>query len=102
MGEKLNHKAEIRTKMEKIDISNGVSQKEAVIIAQNYLIEEGFDEKDINIYKATAEDSQLFDKCWAIAFDATYKTKSESSLEWYVIHIDKKTGKIKSHGWGPS
>jgi hypothetical protein len=103
MGGALNYKAEIKAKFKKIDISkNGVTKDAAVIIAQDFLIDNGFDIKNIQIYKYTVEDKTLDLKLWIISFDATNKTRKESGLDWYTVQVDKDTGEIKGHGWGPS
>lgn len=102
MGGGPNYKAEIKAKFKNVDISDGVNKNEAIIIAQNFLIDNKFDIKDIRISKYTIEDKPINQKLWVISFDATDKTRKESGLEWYTIQIDKDTGEIKGHGWGPS
>lgn len=102
MGEKPNQKAEIKAKMKNIDKSDGISKAEAIVIAQNYLIDEDYSDKDVIIYKATVTDSQLVTNCWRVIFNATRKTILENGLKWFAIDVDKNTGEIKSQGWGPS
>lgn len=102
MGGRPNYKTEIREKFKEVNIADGVSKEEAIIIAQSHVIENGFELKDISILKPDAGKSGLVDGCWAVGFDASLKIKWKQGLKWYTVHIDKETGKIKAEGWGPS
>ncbi|MDD2751565.1 MAG: hypothetical protein PHN59_00330 [Candidatus Omnitrophica bacterium] len=101
MAERPDYRTQIKDKFSRLDLSDGVSKEEAVVIAQNYLIEKGID-KDCNIMKPEVKESQLVDNCWAVGFNAIAKVRSESGLEWFALHIDRTTGEIKGQGWGPS
>ena len=90
-----------RAKLREIDPSDGISKAEAVIIAQNYLLDHGLD-RECDLTRSTVGESGLHENCWAVSFDATSKVKAESGLNWYALDIDKKTGQIKSSGWGPT
>ena len=95
-----------RAKLQQVNFSDGISKEEAIIIAQNYLIEQGYFEKgsqkEIAIGKPKVSDSPLIKECWVVGFPTTWQARLESGLTELVIHIDKKTGKIKSEGWRPS
>lgn len=102
MGKKIDYKTEIKEKIKQVDVSDGVSKEEAVTIAQNYMLEESFNVKDvIDFLKPKVGNSGLIKGCWAIIFHSTFKVRMKSGLKWYTVHIDKKTGEIKSQGWGP-
>lgn len=101
MAEKPDYRIQIKDKFSQLDLSDGVSKEEAVVIAQNYLIEKGID-KDCNILKPEVKESKLVDNCWAVGFNAAARVRSESGLEWFALHIDRNTGEIKGQGWGPS
>ena len=89
-----------RAKLQQIDLSDGVSKEEAIIIAQNYLIDEKADGV-FAITKPRIEDSALIEGCWAVSFSRTWREQLEHGPLWSVVHIDKKTGKIKSSGGWP-
>lgn len=95
-----------KAQLQRIDLSDGVSEEEAVIIAQNYLVEQGYFEKgsqkEIAIEKPKVSDSPLVQECWVVSFPTTWRVRLESGLTSLTIHIDKKTGKIRSEGWRPS
>ena len=98
-----------RAQLRQIDFSDGVSKDEAIVIAQNHLIDGGADE-EVLLSKPSVEDSRFtvdgagrpLAPCWMVRFDATLKVRLESGLKWYSVDIDKKTGQIKVSGWGPS
>ena len=99
------YKARLKT----VDLSDGVSKEEAIIIAQNHLIDGGAD-KEVSLSRPSVKNSDFtldgaghpLPPCWEVRFNATWKVRLESGLKWYEVHIDKKTGQIKSSGWGPS
>ena len=95
-----------RARLKEVDLTDGVNKEEAIIIAQNYLIEQGYfwkgSQKEIAIEKPKVDDSPLIKESWVVGFPTTWRERLESGLTWLVIHIDKKTGQIKSEGWRPS
>lgn len=90
-----------KAKAQQVDLSDGVSKEEAVIIAKNYAIEKREDDRCI-ISRPHVEESSLIDGCWSIKFPTTWRVRLSQGLKWAEIHIDKKTGQIKASGWGPS
>jgi hypothetical protein len=102
MGERPDYKSQIKEKFKTIDLSDGVSKEEAAIIAQNFLIDDGFELKDVNILKPQVVESGLIEGCWAVTFNTSFKIKHSQGLNWYTVDIDKKTGEIKAKGFGPS
>lgn len=95
----------IKENYQQLDFSDGISKNEAIIIAQYDLIKDEGKDWDLNIKKPRVKESGLKDvigDCWAVIFDANLKMKFKSGLKWYTIHVDKKTGEIRSRGWGPS
>jgi len=107
MGEKPDYKTEIQEKYRQLNLSDGVSKEEAIIIAQNYMIEEGFDRRYI-LMKPNVEESG-FEKYWKVTFRATYAESVKKAnifgligmFKWWIsIRIDKKTGEIITVG-GP-
>jgi len=98
-----------RAKLHHIDRTDGISKEEAIIIAQNHLIEGGTD-KEVALSKPSVEDSRFtvdgaghpLAPCWEVRFNATWKVRLESGLKWVRVLVDKKTGQIKSSVWGPS
>jgi len=101
MGEKPNHKAEIKAKMKNIDISDGVGKEEAVILAQNYLLDNGLDNLLVTS-KPSVENSSIKEGYWLIIFPTIKSVRSTQGLEWGSFRVDKKTGKVVYLGEGPS
>jgi len=102
MGVNLNYKEQIKEKYKNIDLSDGVSKEEAIIIAQNYLIGEELD-KICDI--ATGEvvgDMYNNPGYWHVSFSATHKVKREQGLKWASVYVNKRTGEVKYGGEGPS
>ena len=102
MGAPKDWEGKIEKQYQKINTADGISKDEASLIAQNFLIEDGFTLSQVNILKPKVYESSLVDGCWAVGFDASFKVRWEQGLKWYSLHIDKKTGQIKSQGWGPA
>ncbi|MDP3722678.1 MAG: hypothetical protein Q8R91_04175 [Candidatus Omnitrophota bacterium] len=98
-----------RSRLKAVDPSDGINKEEAIIIAQNHLIEGGAD-KEVALSKPSVEDSRFtvdgaghpLPPCWEVHFNATWKVRLESGLKWVRVLVDKKTGQIKVSGWGPS
>ena len=98
-----------RNKLKSVDPSNGISKEEAMIIAQNDLIDDGTD-KFCALSKPSIGDSRFtvdgtghtLPPCWEVHFNATLKMRLKSGLRWFRVLIDKKTGQVESSGWGPS
>ena len=90
-----------RSKLKSVSPSDGVSKDEAIIIAQNHLIENGY--KDgYAISSPSVGNSSLIEGCWVVEFPTTLSVRLQQGLRWLRVHVDKKTGQIKSSGWGPS
>ena len=102
MGERPDYKIQIKEKLKEVDFSDGVSKEEAIIIAQNYLLEKKVKLENMNFIKPKVGESDLIKGCWAVVFAARFKFKMESGLQWFIIDVDKKTGEIKTWGWGPA
>lgn len=98
-----------RAKLQQVDRTDGISKEEAIIIAQNHLIDGGAD-KEVTLSKPSIGDSRFtvdgagrpLAPCWEVRFNATWKVQLESGLKWAAVDVDKKTGQIKVSGWGPS
>jgi hypothetical protein len=79
---------------------HGISKEEAIIIAQNNLIDTG-GAGNCYIHKPKVRDSKTYPNCWMVEFSTTFRVKIKHGLEYYVFHIDKASGEIKSFSWGP-
>lgn len=104
MGDKTDYKTQIKEKLKQVDISDGVSKEEAIIIAQNHMIDEGIEKTcDLRSAEVFAEDDPYWDKnTWHISFKTTFKERLRSGSKWITVNVDKKTGKVEISGWGPS
>lgn len=96
--------SQVKENFKNINLSDGVSKEEAILIAQYDLIKEEDEGKGwgLNIKKPRIEESWLAKGCWSVIFNANLGVKLKSGLKWYAIDVDKKTGEIKVRGWGPS
>ncbi len=98
-----------RAKLQQVNFADGISKEEAVIIAQNNLIDDGTD-KSCVLSRFSVKDTGFtvdgagrpLAPCWEVRFNATLKTQLRSGLKWFSVLVDKKTGQIKVSGWGPS
>lgn len=104
MGEKPDYKTEIREKFEKINLEDGVSKEEAIIAAQNYMLEnDGEADYIISSGEIFAENDPYWNKeSWHISFKTKSSFRVRTGMEWAVLNVDKKTGKVTSGGGGPS
>ena len=102
MGKKMDYREEIKEKLRDVDIHDGINKEEAIIIAQNDIISNNIGDSKLNIHKPKVVESQLVEGCWRVIFKARFSVKMKNWLFWYVVEVDKKSGEIKSHGWGPS
>ena len=98
-----------RAQLQQVNLTDGVSKEEAIIIAQNNLIDDGTD-KSCVLSRSSVKDTGFtvdgaghpLAPCWEVRFNATWKVRLESGLKWCEVLVDKKTGQIKVSGWGPS
>lgn len=93
----MRDKSAYKTRLKEINITDGVDGKEAIIIAQNYLIGERLD-KNCIIFWPKAKDSFLYDNAWTVNFPPSIKVIFNTPFA-FQVHIDKKTGKVISAGW---
>jgi hypothetical protein len=91
-----------REKLKEVNISDGVSKEEAIIIAQNYIIDkikEGGDfYKKLGISKPEFSDDSKYKnqlkENWVILFPMRYGFLKT----WNVIYVNKQTGKVVDGG----
>lgn len=115
MGDMSNYRAQIKEKYKKVDLSDGVSKEEAIIIAQNYMVEQK--EAFWRVYKLSRPkvvdvdlndpifrklDSAIYKENWVISFPTTLKFRWKTGLKWNTIYVNKTTGKVQYAGEGPS
>lgn len=107
MAERSDYTTEIKEKFKQIDLSDGASKEEAIIIAQNHLIENGLS-KDYVVTRPKVADLHMFNQ-WEVTFKATYGESIKKGnvfgligiFKWWIaVSVDKKTGKVMSTG-GP-
>lgn len=105
-GVNLKKIEQIKRDYTKLDLTDGVSKQEALIIAQYFIANDSSTlSSNVNLGSGKVMESGLKDvigDCWAVAFDAKMKFRWQTGLKWFTIHIDKVTGKIKTTGWDPS
>lgn len=82
---------------DKIDLSDGVNKKEAIIFAKNYIIKKGLEE-NVVIFKLKVQESRLFKACWSVCFPPSSKIRERIPFN-FIVDVDKKTGEIKLAGW---
>ena len=90
-----------KAKLQQLDLTDGVSKEEAIVIVQNYLLRNSY--KDgYKISRPRINDSTIVKGCWAVVFPTTWSVRLGQGLKWLEVDVDKTTGEIKSVGWGPS
>lgn len=100
MGNAPDFREVIKERLKEVDVSDGVSKDEAIIIAQNYMMDKNCDLKSAKIF---GEDDPYWPKdCWHVEFKATFIESFKSGLKWATVSVDKKTGEIRGSGAGPS
>lgn len=105
MGRSVN---DYRAKLNQVDISDGVSKEEAIILAQNYAIEDGWEESSVLSKPSVRDSSFTMDgegrplaPCWEVTFPTKWGVRLRQGLVWGIVLIDKKTGQVKGSGAGP-
>lgn len=101
MGKRPDYKTEIQEKYRQLNLSDGVSKEEAIIIAQNYLIDEDLDSLLI-VTNPKVESYDIKEGYWLVSFPATFKVRWTQGLKWGSALVDKITGKVIYRGEGPS
>lgn len=101
-----DYKSRIKEKLKAVNFSDGIDKEEAITLAQNYLIEKGYD-KDINvlrIHEVTDTHYIYGNKFWFISFSAKLKVKIKQFLLWNnlweAVLVDRQTGVVQYIG-GP-
>lgn len=102
MGARLDYRTQIKEKVKQIDFSNGVSKEDAIVIAQNYLIEEKLDEMCVISKAEVIGDLYRNPEYWHVSFPTTLRVKLKQGLKWLSVYVHKTTGKVKYGGEGPS
>ena len=100
----VDYKAQIKEKFKNIDLSDGVNKEEAIIIAQNHIIEENLDKiYDLRSAKITAENDPYWPSGkWYVSFNVISRDSLRRGIKWGTLNVDKKSGKVGDSGGGPS
>lgn len=103
MGMGRNYEAQIKEKFKKINLADGVDEKEAVVIVQNAVIESGDDKNCvISSAKVFGQNDPYWSKdSWHISLRTTFRERMRSGLKWTAVNVDKKTGEMTPGGAGP-
>lgn len=105
MGDNPKKIEQIKQDYAKLNLTDGVSKEEALIIAQNFVINDSYASSSVVISSGKVMESgfkKTLGNCWAVSFNAQLKVKRQTGLKWFTLHIDKATGEIKVKDWGPS
>jgi len=91
-----------REKLKEVELSDGVNEEEAIVIAQNYVID-GIEKgetflKKLGISKAKNSDDlwyiERFPEDWVILFPMRYGIFKT----WSVYYVNKQTGEVRVGG----
>jgi hypothetical protein len=99
MGER---KPSHKKSLSEVNLSDGVDKEEAIILAQNYLVNTGRDDFLITSKPKVFEKHAYGANYWRVTFPTTPKVQREQGLEWGALIVDKETGKVQYLGEGPS
>lgn len=106
MGDNPKKIEQIKEDYTKLNLTDGVSKEEALVIAQYFIINDSSTlSSNVNLNSGRVMESGLkhvIGDCWAVNFSAQSKFRRQTGLKWFDVHIDKLTGQIKTTGWGPS
>lgn len=102
MGMDFKDKSNIKARLKEIDISKGVNKEEAIIIAQNYLIEKGLDNMYLIHTAKVMNDAYNKPDYWCIQISTTPKVALVQGLKWGCVFVNKQTSDVKYGGEGPS
>jgi hypothetical protein len=95
-----------KEKLSQVDRSDGIDKEEAVVIAQNKMIETSND-KDHRISKPIVKESKFEGTdCWFVRFNLKFEfghiMERMLGTPWIGYYIDKTTGDIKGEdSWYP-
>jgi len=105
MGEHQKKNTNFKKNFSELNISDGVNKDEAKAIAENFIKNDNYLSTAVVIPTAKVFESGLKDvigDCWAVNYRAKLSIKMKTGLKWFIVHIDKSTGEIKTTGWGPA
>jgi len=96
-----------RSRLKAVDPSDGVNKEEAIIIAQNHLLDVG--ENGCLLSRPSVRDSHFtvdgagrpLAPCWEVKFPTTWGVRLKQGLFWVMVLVEKQTGYIKGSGAGP-
>lgn len=104
MDKGFKYEEEIRIKAQQINVSDGISKDEAIILAQNQVLKDN--QEEIFVLKSAevfGENDKFWDKnSWHISFKVKSKEWLRRGIKWCSLHVNKKTGEITAGGCGPS
>ena len=104
MGEIMARSLEsYRAKLKDINLADGVSKEEAMIIAQNNLIDDGTDKFCVLSRPSVGDSDSPVDgagrplgPCWTVSFNATWTMRLKSGLKWFIVYLSSANFKLRT------
>ncbi|MCB9747442.1 MAG: hypothetical protein H6755_03445 [Candidatus Omnitrophica bacterium] len=86
----------------KINYEDGISKKEAKLIAFKHVIDNEISDKILGINVARHFSGKKYPNTWVSKFESHPMDLVWQGTHWYAVYVDKVTGKIVAAEWGPT
>ena len=97
---------EIDQQAAQINTEDGISKKEAIVLAQRYVLTHIYpslpEGLGIDLRHAFVRGDKLHENCWRVYFLSSFRTILVTKLPIYGVSLNKTTGVIVSSGPEPS
>ena len=90
-----------KEKLKEVNISDGVNKEEAIILAQNYIVNDEELKSMCNVHKPRIYEVRLSEGYWEVQFPLKWKYGIGPLRRWVVLYVDIKTGEVKGGGQTP-
>jgi len=90
-----------REKLKEVNIFDGVSKEEAIILAQNHIVDDEELRTMCIVQKPKIDESRLSEGYWRIQFPLRWKYGIGWLRRWSILYVDIKTGEVKYAGETP-
>lgn len=90
-----------KEKLKGVSISDGVNKEEAIILAQNYIIDDRKLKIMYIVQKPKIYETRLSEGYWEVQFPLRWKYGIGPLRRWGVLYVDIKTGEVEGGGQAP-
>lgn len=90
-----------KEKLKEVNISDGVSEEEAIILAQNYIVNDEELKTMCLVHKPKIDERRLSEGYWRIQFPLRWKYGVGWLRRWVIFYVNIRTGEVKEGGQTP-